>query len=694
MFAQGNKGERPVAIVNGVEIPYSSYERSRLTRLHNLGKQLKDTATLNAVETDAIFLSLIDAELTRQEAAKRGITVTRKQAIELLVANPPQYLRDVFVGAYDPKIMRDVILNPKRILDFVNDPRAPKKKIVNDWKADIEHLLEYYQGEETRRRLIDTLFADKPLTDADIKHRYFAERVVVEGSVLRVLHSTVPDSLVPVSDAEVREWYNTHKEDYRIPESRLVNTIIIPVVPSSADSAKQQTQMKAAQQMVESAPIQERLERVEELIENLLPNRAPVDRAISPKEFTDEIKNDLITAHKGELLGPYPIEKESLLLYVADEFPSEDTLVRARQILLQVTPETTEEGKKELWRIASLLRDSIDNEAEFIEAAQYFNNDPKNIGGDGDLGYAARGLYVEEFDSALFAAPVGVPVGPIKTRFGYHLIWVIDKQARNFNLRELRFPLVASKSVQQTVMKDAEEYARLLRSGGYVDSMLVVLKDKYPRLIIDSGSVLKRLEPYGDVLATGEFAFNANVGDVGVIPLPYDRIAVMELLHVWDEGIPAFDDIIAYPDAHARRKKQIDSLESRLHNLTEQIKPTMLLGEIRNWAPMSESFVLQRQPIMDMPDEDPTLLDSLVAVTKSGEVTGPVRGVHGLYFLLMSASYGPSEANFQRDKAQYSREYEQKYRKQLIEKALLNARHYATVKDLRHQQWKVVGKGS
>lgn len=677
--AQPSGGKHPVAIVNGVKIPYSAFERARLTRLRNLGKELKDTAALNEVETDAILLSLIDAELTRQEANRRGITVTRQQAIDLLVANPPGYIRDVFVDKYDPAILRKVIANPETILKYVSSPQAPRKQIVQEWEADIEHLLWYYELEELRRRLVDALYAENPLTDADVRHRYFAERTILDGSVLRVLHSTFPDSLITVTEAEVRDWYENHKEEYRIPESRFIRSLIIPVIPSSSDSAKQLAQLQSALKTIESAPLGRRLERVEGLIHDLPPNRIPVDRFISPKEFTGEIRNDLVVAHKGDVLGPYPLEKESLLLYVAEEAPSEDTLIRARQILIQVTADMAQEQKDELWRVANLLRDSIDNENEFIEAAQYFNSDPRNHSGDGDLGYGERGLYVREFDSALFVAPMGVPVGPVKSRFGYHLIWVKDKQARKFNLRELRFPLTASDSMKQAVQRDAEAYARILRSGGSTDSILSELRLNNPRMVVDSGSVLERLEPYGDVLSTGEFAFNAQVGDVDVLQLPFDRVAVIELLHVWEEGVPSYEDVYAYPNAHARRKKQLDSLEVRLEDLAGKINPDMLLGKIREWAPMAEVFLLERTPIIDMPDEDPTLLDSLVAITKNEMVTGPVRGVHGLYFLRVKYAYGPAEGDFRLDRDQYSREYRERYRKELLENTLLEARHYGEI---------------
>lgn len=684
---EGKSPELILAIVNGDTIPYSLYERARLIRLQQLNA-VQDSVVLGDIEEDAIFLSLVDAELLREEARKRGITVSRDKGIDLLIADPPTYIREMFTdkGKLQGTKLRDVIRNPERILNYVTSPDAPKQKILADWKADIDNLLRFYIYQETRRQLIDRLYAEKPLTDKDVEHRYYAEKTFLDGSVIRVLHSTVPDSLIPVSDAEVRNWFDTHKEEYRIPESRLITSMILPIVPSSADTAVHQQRVKELQEEITSTPVAGRLELIEKLSRTLPPNRVPVNRFVSPAEFTGEVRNELAQARKGDLLGPYPFENESLLLYVVDEGPPTDTLVRVRHVLMKIKAEMPQEARDGLRRFAELLRDSIDSEEEFMEAVHHFSEDEQSRENKGDMGYMERGRFVAEFDSAVFAAPVGRVIGPVETRFGYHLIWVVDRSARSYALRELRVPMEISDSVRRTVMRDAEDYAALLRTGYTVDSATAALRQKYPMLVIDSsGTLLKRLEPYGDVLSTGDFVFRAKVGDVGVLPLPYNRIAVIELHQIFSfkDGLPPFEDIINYPLAHARRKKQLDTLQERLRGMAGKMTPDMLLGPIREMAPMAEAFILKGQIIIVMPDEDPTMLDSLVAVTGIGEVSGPVRGTHGLYFLRISDRFGPTPEQFSREKSAYSEDYRNRYREELLESVLMKARSYARIEDMR-----------
>ena len=693
LFAQ-TKSDPPVAIVNGVEVPYSTYDRARLTHLLTIGADPADTSKLDVLEDDGIFLSVVDGELILQEAKKRGVEVNRDEAIEMLVANPPEYILAMFEkGHYRPDRLRELAKKPKTILKHASRPGVSKSRIVKDWESDVNTLLRYYSIQESRQRLLDLLYAEAPLTEEAIKNRYYAEKTLLIGSVVRVLHSTVADSLCPVTEQEARAWFDAHPEDYAIPESRLPLSIIIPIRASSEDSVAQQTQIDQIKESVASTPLGDRLHRVEEVSKDLLPNRIAPGRTISPSAFPIEFAQELAGANVGDIVGPYPVEDESLLLYIVNEVPSKDTIIRARHLLMKPSGQG---GKEEIDGMVSFLaelRDSIDTEEEFIASAKYYSTDERSGQNGGDLGYAGRGLYVTEFDSALFAAPVGKTVGPVKTRFGYHLLWVTERVAKDLELRELRFPLRPSDQVAATVMADAEKYASALRNGYPIEPLLQEVRERYPSTVVDSQTYLKRLEPYADGLAVGEFLFRSQLDDVGVIPLPFDRVGIIKFQLHWPGGSPLFEEIPEYPTAHVRWRKQLDVLEERLADMASQITPSTLLGPIREIAPMADILDLRRQPIPVMEDEDPTLLDSLVRITEAGNVSGPVRGVHALYFLRLSERYGPDDYLYQKEKNEFAEHYRQRYQKELIESTLMEARANSEITDMRASTLQLLGVG-
>ena len=89
--------------------------------------------------------------------------------------------------------------------------------------------------------------------------------------------------------------------------------------------------------------------------------------------------------------------------------------VQARHILL---------GKQEL---AEELKKRIDAGEDFSTLAEEYSECPSKKRG-GDLGWFGKGSMVRPFEVAAFSAEEGAVVGPVKTEFGWHLIYVYEIQ--------------------------------------------------------------------------------------------------------------------------------------------------------------------------------------------------------------------------------------------------------------------------
>lgn len=73
------------------------------------------------------------------------------------------------------------------------------------------------------------------------------------------------------------------------------------------------------------------------------------------------------------------------------------------------------------------LKVEIGNDpVKFAEAAAQYSACPSGRQG-GNLGEFGPGAMVKEFDTVVFNDDVGVVHGPVKTQFGYHLIYINDR---------------------------------------------------------------------------------------------------------------------------------------------------------------------------------------------------------------------------------------------------------------------------
>jgi len=116
----------------------------------------------------------------------------------------------------------------------------------------------------------------------------------------------------------------------------------------------------------------------------------------------------------------------ALYFVVRTFFPKTTVYAEASHILLKDTPDGDEEKRLEE------MKNAIGGSAsEFRKHARKYSQCPSGKSSGGRLGYFRRGDMAPAFDQAVFdpqTTPLNTTVGPIRTQFGYHLIYVHDRK--------------------------------------------------------------------------------------------------------------------------------------------------------------------------------------------------------------------------------------------------------------------------
>ena len=92
------------------------------------------------------------------------------------------------------------------------------------------------------------------------------------------------------------------------------------------------------------------------------------------------------------------------------------TEVRASHILVKTRPEAVK-----------IRKEIVNGDISFEDAAEKYSLCPSSVNG-GDLGYFKRGQMVQPFSDVAFDLKVGKISDPVGTKFGWHLIKVVDKR--------------------------------------------------------------------------------------------------------------------------------------------------------------------------------------------------------------------------------------------------------------------------
>lgn len=108
---------------------------------------------------------------------------------------------------------------------------------------------------------------------------------------------------------------------------------------------------------------------------------------------------------------------------------SQDAEVHARHILVQVAPKATpEQIEAARVKAAALAVEARKPDVDFAELAKKKSEGPSAADG-GDLGFFRHGVMVAEFERSAFTMPLGGVSDPIRTKFGWHVIKVIERRA-------------------------------------------------------------------------------------------------------------------------------------------------------------------------------------------------------------------------------------------------------------------------
>ena len=167
-----------------------------------------------------------------------------------------------------------------------------------------------------------------------------------------------------------------------------------------------------------------------------------IDYRLKVKDAFDkgyDKKSELIqeyNTYRRQLAEPYLMEKEVIEKNLQELYEKQKEEIRAAHILAlvpkNVKPADTLKAYQKIQRAKALL---ITNNAPFDSVALVFSDDPSVKRNKGELGYFSGGMMVHQFEDAAYQGKAGEVLGPIRTRYGYHLIKIKDRRKRTLPIR-------------------------------------------------------------------------------------------------------------------------------------------------------------------------------------------------------------------------------------------------------------------
>jgi len=268
----------------------------------------------------------------------------------------------------------------------------------------------------------------------------------------------------------------------------------------------------------------------------------------------DELGLDTVPAFITELSGyrkqlakPYLKNKEfdeNMLIEAYDRMKID---VKASHILIAVDVKASAKVEKIAYeKILAIRSEIIAEKISFSEAAKNNSDDKSAINNGGNLSYFTAFMMVYDFETAAYSTEINEISMPIKTKYGYHIIKVLDKREAVGEVKVAHIMFKSGKGADDKRLNEAKDKinkaAELLKNGEE-------FADVAERFSEDRSTAVKggSLPAFGVGKMVPEFEEVAfSLKEVGAISAPFRTEYGWHIITILKiNGIPAFDDVKA-----------------------------------------------------------------------------------------------------------------------------------------------------
>ena len=300
----------------------------------------------------------------------------------------------------------------------------------------------------------------------------FREQLRTQLMVSRLRERDV-DNRARISDTDVEQFIQSQQAGKPVvspPVDINLAMILIAVPENSSEQEAAELKIKA-QQIVQRAKRGESFAALAQAFSQAPDKGAnggemglrTVDRY--PTLFIDSTQN----LNKGEVSEPVRSGAGFHILKVLDKKQSEmsNTLIlqtRARHILLRTGSELSEAAARN--RLVT-YKQRVQTGTDFADLARQFSQDGSASAG-GDLGWASPGQFVPEFEEVMARLQPGQISDPLISRFGAHLIQVMERREVPLSVREQR-EMVRTQLREKKIEALYSAWVEELRGRAYVE---------------------------------------------------------------------------------------------------------------------------------------------------------------------------------------------------------------------------------
>ena len=616
LIGKGGIGQdsKDVGTVNDKDITFEDF-RVKVSNVEKSGQGITSTQAANQVWDQEVSIALLTSEFD-----KLGLRAGEKHLIEVLKA-------DQNIGS------NPMFLNAAGLFDLA--------KFKEYFKANPEQAQFLQEREKSAElnakfQMYNTLVkAALYTTEAEGKLKYEMEANKVNFAYVAGLYSTIKDSQVKVTDAEIVDFMKKNEKKYKADQSREIEYVLLEDKASAQDEADVKAKITAllSGSVVYNAKTAKNdtvagFRNAANAIDFVNSNSdVPYDSTyIAKKSLPATDADQLFNLAPGAIYGPY---KYGNYYCISKSFGTRANVnVKASHILISYegtqVPNKREKRTKDqaLVKAQAILAQVNANPDSFMMLA-YSNSDDSSAQQGGDLGYFGPNEMVKPFNDFVFGNAIG-KVGLVETPFGFHIIKVTDKQdgirlatvAQKIEASEVTSDKIFTQATQFEMDAANKDFAKLAK-----DMKLTVASP------VTVTGMEENFASLGNQRAIIRWAFedDSKVGDIKRFELANIGHVIARVKSIDDSGLVPVAQARAYVEPILKNKKKAELIKAKMTGSSLEAIAKAAGAKVEQAA-----NITMENPVFGLVGAEPKVVGTAFALT-ANKVSAPIEGVTGVY---------------------------------------------------------------
>ena len=616
LIGKGGIGQdsKDVGTVNDKDITFEDF-RVKVSNVEKSGQGITSTQAANQVWDQEVSIALLTSEFD-----KLGLRAGEKHLIEVLKA-------DQNIGS------NPMFLNAAGLFDLA--------KFKEYFKANPEQAQFLQEREKSAElnakfQMYNTLVkAALYTTEAEGKLKYEMEANKVNFAYVAGLYSTIKDSQVKVTDAEIVDFMKKNEKKYKADQSREIEYVLLEDKASAQDEADVKAKITAllSGSVVYNAKTAKNdtvagFRNAANAIDFVNSNSdVPYDSTyIAKKSLPATDADQLFNLAPGAIYGPY---KYGNYFCISKSFGTRANVnVKASHILISYegtqVPNKREKRTKDqaLVKAQAILAQVNANPDSFMMLA-YSNSDDSSAQQGGDLGYFGPNEMVKPFNDFVFGNAIG-KVGLVETPFGFHIIKVTDKQD-GIRLATVAQKIEASEATSDKIFTQATQFEMDAANKDFAK----LAKDM--KLTVASPVTVTGMEEnfasLGNQRAIIRWAFedDSKVGAIKRFELANIGHVIARVKSIDDSGLVPVAQARAYVEPILKNKKKAELIKAKMTGSSLEAIAKAAGAKVEQAA-----NITMENPVFGLVGAEPKVVGTAFALT-ANKVSAPIEGVTGVY---------------------------------------------------------------